>query len=86
MRQISEVLDVIEQWISESSVGNLVLYHPPKVMKFGAYVEQTIKANEMNDETRKAFETLVKNLGAERGEFFTKDSGEPDRVKIVRVV
>jgi hypothetical protein len=85
MRKIDEVLDVIEQWISESSVGNLVLYHPPKVMKFGAYVEQTIKAREMNDETREALETLVRNLGATRGEFFTNDEGEPDRVKIVKV-
>jgi hypothetical protein len=85
MKKIEEVLDVIEQWISESSVGNLVLFHPPKVMKFGAYVEQTIKAKEMNDETRQALETLVKNLGAVRGEFYTKDDGSPDRVKIVRV-
>jgi len=85
MRNIDEVLNVIEKWISEASVGNLVLYHPPKVKKFGGYIEQTIKADEMNDETRQAFETLVEKTGAIRGEFFTKADGKPDRIKIVRV-
>lgn len=86
MRMISEMIDVLEKWVAEDSVGNLVLYHPPKVSKFGAYIEQTIKARELNDETIAALNTLVKNLGADRGEFFCDKDGNPDRVKIVRTV
>lgn len=86
MRMISEMLDVIEKWVAEGSVGNLVLYHPPKVRQFGAYIEQTIKARELNDETLAALNVLIKNLGADRGEFYCDKDGNPDRVKVVRAV
>lgn len=86
MRMISEMIDVLEKWVGEESVGNLVIYHPPKVSRFGAYIEQTIKARELNDETLDALKTLIKNLGADRGEFYCDKDGNPDRVKIVRTV
>lgn len=86
MLKTGELLDVISRWIDDGAVGNFVIYHPPLLSRFGCYLEQTIKAREMNDETREALETLIRNLGADRGEFFCDKEGKPDRVKIVRTV
>jgi hypothetical protein len=40
----------------------------------------------MDDETRKAFETLLENLGALKGEFHRDKDGRPDRVKITKAI
>ena len=86
MKRAEYLLDTIEKWIEAGSVGNLIIYHPPKVMSFGVYSEETIKARELPENLRDALNLIVKSLGATRGEFFTKEDGSADRIKIVRSV
>jgi hypothetical protein len=86
MKSLSEVLEDLKFWADREIVGNITFYHPPGKRQYGAYIEQTIKAREMDDETRKAFETLLENLGALKGEFHRDKDGRPDRVKITKAI
>jgi len=86
MKRAEHLLDTIEKWIEAGSVGNLIIYHPPKIMSFGVYYEETIKVHELPENIRDAINLIVKTLGASRGEFFTKEDGSADRIKIVRLV
>ena len=81
-----ETIQKLSDWIDMETVGNIFFYHPPNIKQYGCYVEQTIKAREMNKETREAFETMVENLGALRGEFHRDKDGKPDRVKIIKAL
>jgi hypothetical protein len=84
MRDFDGVLKSVAEWAEDDIVGRFTIYHPPGKRQYGCYLEQTIKAREMTPEVRAAFEFLMDELGAEKGEFFRDKDGRPDRVTIIR--
>ena len=86
MKTLSEVLEDLKYWAENGVIGNITFYHPPGRKIFGAYIEQTIKAREMDPEVRDAFEFFINKLGALKGEFHRDKDGNPDRVKIVKAI
>lgn len=86
LKPFSEIIEDLNFWAENGSVGNITFYHPPGIKSYGAYIEQTIKAREMNEEQRDALITLMDGLGALKGEFHRDKAGKPDRVKIVKAI
>lgn len=84
MRDFDGVLNAIAEWAEDDIIGRITVYHPPGKKQYGCYLEQTIKAREMEPKVRAAFEFLMDSLGAEKGEFFRDKDGRPDRVTIIR--
>lgn len=86
LKPFSEIIEELTEWADKGSVGNITFYHPPGLQSYGAYIEQTIKVWEMDEETSSAFKTLMENLGALKGEFHRDKDGRPDRVKITKAL
>ena len=86
MRPLGETIEALREWAEAGAVGNIVFYHPPGLKSYGCYIERTIKAREMEPHVREAFETLMNELGALKGEFHRDKDGRPDRVKIVKAL
>ena len=86
LKNLSETIEELQTWADEGTVGNITFYHPPGMKSYGAYIEQTIKAREMEPEIRMHFEQLMDGLGALKGEFHRDKDGRPDRVKIVKAL
>jgi hypothetical protein len=84
MKTFDDVMQDMADWAENNIVGRFTVYHPPGKRQYGCYLEQTIKAREMEPEVKAAFEFLMDALGAEKGEFFRDKEGRPDRVTIIR--
>lgn len=84
MKTRAEAHAALDRWIDEDIVGNLLYFRAPHSDRVDCVSESTIKAREMDEQTRKAFFTLMDRFpNASRGEFFRNAKGEPDRIKEV---
>jgi len=84
MKTFDDAMQDMADWAENNIVGRFTVYHPPGKRQYGCYLEQTIKAREMEPDVREAFEFLMDSLKAEKGEFFRDKDGRPDRVTIIR--
>ena len=84
MKTIDEVHELIDKWWDEGIVGNLILYRAPGAQVVDCILEEVVKAREMPAHVKVAFECLMDELDAERGEVYRGKDGKPDRVKIAR--
>jgi hypothetical protein len=84
MKSEEQCVISFRKWLRNGVVGNIIFYHAPNSEEADCIVEQVIKAREMKPEVRAAFEFLLDELGAERGEFFRDKDGKPDRVRVTR--
>ena len=85
MKTRAEAHDALDRWIDEDVVGNLVFFRAPHSDLVDCVTESTVKAREMDSDTRAAFEQFMSMYpDASKGEFWRNAKGEPDRVKVVR--
>ena len=75
----------LDRWIDTDCVGNLTIFRAPHSDKVDSVIEQTVKAREMDTQTRAAFENFMSKFpSVTKGEFYRDVNGKPDRVKLVR--
>lgn len=84
MKTKQELHDLIDRWWDDAIVGNLIIYRAPGAGVVECILEEVVKAREMDAHVRVAFDCLMNELDAERGEMFRNKDGQPDRVKIAR--
>lgn len=84
MKTKEELHAIVEHWWDMGIVGTLRIFRAPGAEVADCVLEEVIKTREMEPHVRVAFECLMDELGAERGEIFRNKNGEPDRVKIAR--
>ena len=84
MKSRDEAHAILDQWIDNDCVGNLVIFHPPHSEGVDCIVEKTIKYREMRPEQRAIFSEFIRVFDCARGEFWRDKDGNPDRVKIYR--
>ena len=84
MKTKEELHDLIDKWWDEEIVGTLRIFRAPGAEVVDCVLEEVIKRREMEPHVKVAFDCLMDETGAERGEFARNKSGDPDRVKIAR--
>lgn len=84
MKTKQEVHDAVDRWWDEGIVGTLRIYRAPGASVADCVLEEVVKAREMEAHVKVSFDTLMNELGIERGELFRNKDGNPDRVKLAR--
>lgn len=84
MKSITQLHDTIDKWWEAGMVGNLIIYRAPGSATADCIIERVIKAREMPDRARQAFEAFMDDLQIDRGEVVRDAHGRPDRVKLTR--
>ena len=84
MKTKSEMIELLNTWWVNDTVGNFIAYRAPGAKQGDVILEQVVKAREMKPHVKAAFELLMDELQIERAEMYRDNHGRPDRVKVTR--